>query len=34
MPVLTGIVRDVVMVAFGASSYMPAECLGPAGLDG
>jgi len=33
MPVFAGIVGDVLMVAFAASSHMPAECLGPAGLN-
>lgn len=34
VPVLTGIVGDVLMVALGASCHMPAERLGPAGLNG
>ena len=34
MPVLAGIVGDVVVAAFGATGHMPAERLGPAGFDG
>ncbi len=33
MPVLAGIVGDVMVAAFGAARYMPAERLGPAGFD-
>jgi hypothetical protein len=34
MAVLTGVVRDVLMVALCAGGHMPAERLGPAGLNG
>ena len=33
MPVLAGIIGDVVMPALGAGRHMPAERLGPAGFD-
>jgi signal transduction histidine kinase len=34
MPVLAGVVGDVLMAATGAPGHMPAESLGPAGFDG
>lgn len=34
VPVLAGIVGDMMVAALGAARYMPAERLGPAGFDG
>ena len=33
MPVLAGIVRNMLVVALGARGHMPAECLGSAGFN-